>query len=95
MSVVLVSGALLFTLTARNLLAADRGFGARDLLFAHVFLTDADHAPETRAQFRHELLSRFAGVPGIAGAAYAATPPLGSTRRRTAEGGLTAHTNNR
>ena len=79
MSVVLVSGALLFTLTARNLLAADRGFGARDLLFAHVFLTDADHAPETRAQFRRELLSRFAGIPGIAGAAYAATPPLGGS----------------
>ena len=79
MSVVLVSGALLFTLTARNLLAADRGFHARDLLFAHVFLTDADHAPETRAHFRRDLLSRFAAIPGIAGAAYAATPPLGGS----------------
>jgi predicted permease len=79
MSVVLVSGALLFSLTARNLLAADRGFGAKDLLFAHVFLTDADHAPETRAKFRRELISRFAGIPGIAGAAYASTPPLGGS----------------
>ena len=79
MSVVLVSGALLFTLTARNLLAADRGFGAKDLLFAHVFLTDADHAPETRAQFRRQLTARFAGIPGVAGAAYASTPPLGGS----------------
>jgi predicted permease len=77
MSVVLVSGALLFVLTARNLTTVDRGFGARDLLFAHVFLADGDPPRDRLAEVQRQLTERFTRIPGVAGVAHATTPPLG------------------
>lgn len=77
MSVVLVSGALLFVLTARNLLAADRGFGASHLLFAHVFMSDADPPADRRAEMQRQLMARLDALPGVEAAGHTTTPPLG------------------
>jgi putative ABC transport system permease protein len=91
MSVVLVSAALLFVLTFRNLTAMDVGF-TQHVLIANVFLSEQDHPPATRAAFQRDLTSRFASIPGVAAAALATTPPLGGStwgtivRSRTAAG---------
>jgi len=79
MSVVLVSAALLFMLTTRNLLAADRGFRVNDLLFAHVFMNDTDPPRERRADVQRQLVARLAELPGVAAVAHASTPPLVGT----------------
>jgi len=80
MSVVLLSAALLFVVTFRNLTTMDVGFAREDILVANVFLSESDHPPETIAAFQRNLTSRLAGLPGVAAAAHATTPPLaGST----------------
>jgi putative ABC transport system permease protein len=79
MSVVLVSAALLFMLTARNLLAADRGFRVTDALFAHVFMSETDPPPDRRAEMQRQVTARLAELPGIAAVAHASTPPLVGT----------------
>jgi putative ABC transport system permease protein len=79
MSVVLVSAALLFVLTFRNLNAMDVGFTRQHVLVANVFLSEQDHPPATRATFLRDLTSRFAAIPGVAAAAFTTTPPLGGT----------------
>lgn len=76
MSVVLLSAALLFVLTFRNLTTMDVGFAREDLLVANVFLSERDHPPETIAAFQRNLTSRLAALPGVAAAAHATTPPL-------------------
>ena len=79
MSVVLVSAALLFVLTFRNLTAMDVGFTQQHVLIANVFLSEQDHPPATRAVFQRDLTSRFAALAGVAAAAHATTPPLGGS----------------
>jgi putative ABC transport system permease protein len=76
MSVVLVSSAMLFILTAKNLRSTDTGFNPRDVLVANVFLQDEAYPPETRAAAQRELTARLAALPGVVGVAHAATPPL-------------------
>jgi predicted permease len=79
MSVVLLSAALLFVLTFRNLTTMDLGFAREDILVANVFLSESDHPPATRAAFQRDLTSRLAALPGVAAAAHATTPPLGGS----------------
>ena len=92
LSVVLVSAALLFVLTFRNLSAMDVGFTPQPILMANVFLSEQDHPPDARAAFQRDLTSRLAAIPGVAAAAHATTPPLGGStwgpivRSRTAAG---------
>ena len=92
MSVVLVSAALLFVLTFRNLTAMDVGFTQQNVLIANVFLSEQDHPAATRAAFQRHLTSRVAAIPGVTAAAHATTPPLGGStwgpivRSRTAAG---------
>jgi predicted permease len=99
LAVVLVSGAVVFVLTARNLFSADRGFDETNLLFAHVFMAEADHPPEGRAAGQRELTERLRHLPGIAAVAHTSTPPLGGfswgtvVRVRTAEGEITDEAN--
>ena len=69
MSVVLLSAALLFVLTFRNLTTMDVGFAREDILVANVFLSESDHPPATRAAFQRDLTSRLAALPGVAAAA--------------------------
>ena len=79
MSVVLVSAALLFVVTFRNLTTMDVGFTQQQVLIANVFLSEQDHPPDTRAAFLHDLTSRLAAIPGAAAAAHTTTPPLGGS----------------
>jgi putative ABC transport system permease protein len=79
MSVVLVSSAMLFILTSRNLLATEAGFNASNLLVANVFLPDVDYPAGTRAAARRELTARFEAIPGVVAVTHAAIPPLGGS----------------
>lgn len=79
MSVVLVSAALLFASTFRNLIAMDVGFTQQPILVANVFLAEQDHPPVTRAAFQRDLINRLAAVPAVAAVASTTTPPLGGT----------------
>jgi predicted permease len=80
MTVVLVSSALLFILTSRNLLTTNPGFNPANLLVANVFLTDDAYPAEARAATRTALADRLGAIPGVTAAAYSTTPPLsGST----------------
>ena len=79
MSVVLMSAALLFASTFRNLIAMDVGFAQQPILIANVFLAEQDHPPAARAAFQRDLISRLAAVPGVAGVASTTTPPLGGS----------------
>ena len=92
LSVVLVSAALLFVLTFRNLTAMDLGFVPEHILMANVFLSEQDHPPDARTAFQRDLTGRLAAIPGVAAVAHATTPPLGGStsgtivRSRTATG---------
>jgi predicted permease len=79
MSVVLMSAALLFASTLRNLIAMDVGFTQQPILVANVFLAEQDHPPATRAVFQRDLISRLVAVPAVAAVASATTPPLGGS----------------
>jgi putative ABC transport system permease protein len=99
MSVVLVSAAMLFLVTFRNLASLDAGFRTAEVLVANVFLNDAKYPPDTRSAVQRELTSRLAAIPGVDGAAHGTTPPLvGSTwdsvvRVHTAQGEIKAEAN--
>ena len=69
MSVVLVSAALLFASTFRNLIAMDVGFTQQPILVANVFLAEQDHPPATRAAFQRDLINGLAAVPAVAAVA--------------------------
>lgn len=99
LSVVLVSGAMLFLFTLRNLVSLDAGFRTDDALVANVFLGQQKYPREVRGAVRRELTGRFSNIPGIDGAAHGSTPPLvGSSwdtvvRVATANGEVKAETN--
>ena len=76
MSVVLVSAALLFVLTVRNLSTLELGFTRNDILVANVFLLNEEYPPAARAAVLRDLTERFAAIPGIAGVAHGSTPPF-------------------
>ena len=99
MSVVLVSAAMLFLVTFRNLASLDAGFRTDEVLVANVFLDDKKYPPETRGVVQRELTNRLAGIPGIDGAAHGSTPPFVGANWdtvvhvKTAHGEIKAETN--
>ena len=86
MSVVLVSSAMVFVLTSRNLLTTSPGFKADGVLIANVFLDDGAHPPDSRAAIRADLATRFGSIPGVAGVSYSSTPPLSGSSWDSAVG---------
>ena len=76
LSVVLVSAAMLFLTTFRNLSSVDAGFRTADVLNANVFLQDEKYPREARSGALRELTDRLAAIPGMEGAAHGTTPPL-------------------
>ena len=99
LSVVLVSAAMLFLTTFRNLSSVDAGFRTADVLNANVFLQDEKYPREARSGVLRELTDRLAAIPGMEGAAHGTTPPLvGSSwdtvvRVPTPQGEIKAETN--
>lgn len=76
---VLVSAALLFLVTFRNLSSLDTGFRSEDVLVANVFLSDQSHPREKQAAVQRDLTGRLAAIPGVASVAHASAPPLGGS----------------
>lgn len=99
LSVVLVSAAMLFLVTFRNLASLDAGFRTDNALVANVFMNDQRHPRETRSAVQRELTNRLAAIPGVEGAAHATTPPLSGSswdtvvRVTTTQGEVKAETN--
>ena len=99
MSVVLVSAAMLFLVTFRNLASLDAGFRTDEVLVANVFMDDEKYPPGTRSHVQQELTNRLAAIPGIEAAAHGSTPPLSGSswdtvvRVVTPQGEVKAETN--
>jgi predicted permease len=77
LSLVLVAGALLFARTLANLLTVDTGFQQSGLAVLSVDMTRLDVPKEHRTEYKRTLVERIRAVPGVAGAADVAIPPLG------------------
>jgi predicted permease len=77
LSLVLVAGALLFARTLANLLTVDTGFRQTALAVLAVDMTRLDLPEERRTEYKRTLVERIRAVPGVAGAADVAIPPLG------------------
>jgi putative ABC transport system permease protein len=91
LSVVLVSAAMLFLVTFRNLASLDVGFRTDEVLVANVFLDDEKYPSETRGAVQRELTNRLAGIPGIDSAAHGSTPPYVGANWDTVVNVKTAH----
>jgi putative ABC transport system permease protein len=76
LSLVLLVGALLFTRTLHNLLAANPGFRETGILVADVDLTQLNLSVNRRLLFKRQLLSRLRAVPGVDSVAEAGLIPL-------------------
>jgi putative ABC transport system permease protein len=76
LSLVLLTGALLFGRTLRNLNTVDTGLRQEGLLIADVDLTNLKYSPERRSQFFKELLDRLRATPGIEHASTAGVVQL-------------------
>ncbi|HXJ96350.1 MAG TPA: ABC transporter permease [Terriglobia bacterium] len=84
LSLVLLVGALLFTRSLRNLLSVDLGFQRTGILITGVDLTHLNLPAERRAAYKHDLLERLRGTPGVDAAAETAIIPTeGSSVNRT------------
>ncbi len=76
LSLVLVTGSLLFARTLGNLLAIDPGFHLAGIAIANVDLTPLRLPEEQRALFKQRLVDRIGRVPGVVSASDTAIVPL-------------------
>jgi predicted permease len=75
-SMVLLTGALLFSRSFRNLLTLDPGFRQEGLLIANTFFRPAKYPPERRLAAYEQLRQQLAAIPGVAGAAHGYVVPI-------------------
>jgi predicted permease len=76
LSLVLVTSAVLFGRTLRNLTAQDLGFDARHLIAARVDLSKASVPASPEAMFHANLMDRLRAIPGIEAAAEVSILPV-------------------
>src|SRR5581483_1721071 len=76
LSMMLLSGALLFSGSLRNLLAVDAGFQHSGTLITNLDFFRMKIPPARRTAFKHELLERIRAVPGVSSVAEIAMIPL-------------------
>jgi len=76
LSLVLVTGALLFGRTLRNLTTQDLGFDAKNLIAASVDLSNAQVPESPEAMFHAHLLNRLRAIPGVEAAAEVSVLPV-------------------
>lgn len=89
LSLVLVTGSLLFARTLGNLLTVDAGFREDNILIAQIDLSRLRLPVLRRIGAKQEILDRLRSVPGVEGAAEASIVPLsgnGVDNRVWAEG---------
>lgn len=75
LALVLLSGALLFARSLRNLLTRDLGFQENGILVTNVDYTRLNLPVASRNAFETNLLDRIRAIPGVAAAADAARAP--------------------
>ncbi|MGA2599276.1 MAG: ABC transporter permease, partial [Bryobacteraceae bacterium] len=76
LSLVLLTGALLFVQSLRNLLTLDAGFRGEGLLIAGLDASRLNYTPTRRAVLYRELLDRIRATPGVESAAEANVIPI-------------------
>jgi predicted permease len=76
LSLVLVSGALLFVRSLRNLVTLDPGFHAQGVLIADLDFRGMHLPPGRAISFRREILERLRAIPGVEAAAEATIVPV-------------------
>ena len=76
LSLVLLTGALLFVQSLRNLLTLDAGFRGEGLLIAGIDASRLNYTPTRRTVLYRELLDRIRGAPGVESAAEATVIPI-------------------
>jgi predicted permease len=76
LSLVLLSGAMLFSRSLRNLTKLDVGLVEDGVLIMDTDLTNLHYSPERRGQMYQQLLTRLRGTPGIEHAATASVLQL-------------------
>ena len=76
LSLVLVTGALLFSRSLINILTVDTGFQQDDVLTATVNFRRLNLPPERIPTYKEELLERVRSIPGVASAAITHVMPL-------------------
>lgn len=82
---VLLTSAILFATSFRNLVTAPAGFDAEGVLVAHVFLDSKMYPPEGRATLIEDLHQRASAIPGVSAVARSYVIPVsGSGWDRTA-----------
>ena len=77
MSLVLLTGALLFVRTFNNLVTLDAGFDQDHLLVADIDGTTANIPKESRVEFKQQMAAKLRALPGVTSAAIVAMVPLG------------------
>jgi predicted permease len=75
LSLVLLSGAALFTRSLANLRTLDSGYDRRGVLLA-MFESDHRYSKDRHHQIHNELLERVRAIPGVESAGVASTPVL-------------------
>jgi predicted permease len=76
LSLVLLSGALLFTRSLNKLLTVDSGFRQEGILITRISLGQLNLAPERRFPFKQEILERIMMIPGVQSVADTSLIPL-------------------
>jgi len=79
LSFVLLTGALLFARSLRNLLTVNAGFRQSGVVIASLDFSRLLLSPERRVTFKQELLDRFEVIPGINAAAATDVIPVGGS----------------
>ena len=76
LSLVLLTAALLFVRSFRNIVTLNAGFEQNHLLIATFEFSTLKLPPESQMAFRHELLSRVQAIPGVSSAAEILMVPM-------------------
>jgi putative ABC transport system permease protein len=76
LTLVLLTGALLFTRSLGNLASADVGLQTRGVLVGDIDFSALDLGVERRAQFKEGLVTRFGALPGVSSVAEVGIVPL-------------------
>ena len=79
LSLVLVTGAVLFARTLTNLLTVDAGFREDNILIAQLDLSQLRLPVERRLAVKKEIADRLRDIPGVDAAAEAGIVPLGGS----------------
>ena len=76
LSLVLLTGSILFVRSLRNLMTTDAGFNPEGVVTVQVNFTRANYPKERRIPVQQELRDRLAAIPGVVGAGQTGFTPI-------------------